>query len=76
MATMRYQTGNRRRENEECLLRQSDFVADSADASLQTRDPAWEANTLPLSYTREIHSYFSPKIDSCKQGASARSRLG
>ena len=32
---------------------------------------AWEASTLPLSYTRPNRIYFSPKNDACKGGVLA-----
>ena len=57
-----------------CLLRQSDSVSGAGDPSFGAGVPAWEANTLPLSYTRENQSYFSPKNDSCKIRVFASSK--
>ena len=44
------QSGHAKRE---CLLRQVDFVSDSGSPSFDGRQLAWEASTLPLSYTRQ-----------------------
>ena len=38
--------------NRECLLRHADLVAESKRASFEEGELAWEASTLPLSYTR------------------------
>ena len=39
-------------ETQECLLSDGNFVAKSGKHSLESGDIAWEASTLPLSYTR------------------------
>jgi hypothetical protein len=36
----------------ECLLRQGNSVSNSSSPSFEGRQLAWEASTLPLSYTR------------------------
>jgi hypothetical protein len=36
----------------ECLLRQANSVSNSGLSSFEGRQLAWEASTLPLSYTR------------------------
>ena len=36
----------------ECLPRRDNFVANSGSPSFEGRGLDWEANTLPLSYTR------------------------
>ncbi len=36
----------------ECLLRQDNFVSNPSSPSFEGRQIAWEASTLPLSYTR------------------------
>ena len=43
------QSGHVKRE---CLLRQDNFVSNSGLSSFESRRLAWEASTLPLSYTR------------------------
>ena len=50
----------------ECLLRQFHSVSNSDSSSFEDGQLAWEASTLPLSYTRQNHIYFSPKNDTCK----------
>jgi len=57
----------------ECLLRQVNSVSNSGPPSFEDRQLAWEASTLPLSYTRSNRIYFSPKISSCKEGVLALS---
>jgi len=37
----------------ECLLRHPNFVSDLESASFEPGQIAWEASTLPLSYTRQ-----------------------
>ena len=59
------QSGHAKRE---CLLRQVNFVSDSGSPSFEGRQLAWEASTLPLSYTRPNRIYFTPKNDACKGG--------
>ena len=54
-------------ETQECLLSDGNFVAKSRKHSLESGDIAWEASTLPLSYTRPNRLHFSPKIGSCKE---------
>ena len=51
----------------ECLLRSDNSVSKKESPSFEPRGLAWEASTLPLSYTRPNHIYFSPKIGSCKE---------
>jgi len=58
----------------ECLLRSNNSVSKKESASFEGRDLAWEASTLPLSYTRQNHIYFSRKNDSCKDGVLASSK--
>jgi len=55
-------------KKQECLLSKDNFVANSKSASFEPRGLAWEASTLPLSYTRPNRIYFSLKINSCKGG--------
>ena len=52
----------------EGLLRHVDFVSDSEPASFGQGQIAWEASTLPLSYTRQsrIHSSFKKRL--CEAG--------
>ncbi len=50
----------------ECLLSQASSVSKRESPSFEVRDLAWEASTLPLSYTRSDRIHFSPKIDGCK----------
>ena len=57
-------------EKEECLLSEDNFVAKSGKHGFESGDIAWEASTLPLSYTRQNRIYFNPKINSCKGGFS------
>ena len=52
----------------ECLLRQVNSVSSYGSSSFEERGLAWEASTLPLSYTRSNQIYFSPKNGSCKDG--------
>ena len=40
----------------ESLLRHQNFVAKSEISSFEPGGPAWEASTLPLSYTRKNRS--------------------
>ncbi len=54
-------------ETQECLLNDGNFVAKSGKHSLESGDIAWEASTLPLSYTRSNRVYFNPKICGCKE---------
>ena len=54
-------------KTQECLLGEGNFIAKSKSPSFEGRDLAWEASTLPLSYTRQNHIYSSPKIGSCKE---------
>ena len=37
----------------ECLLGQPNAVSGAGESSFGSGEPDWEANTLPLSYTRE-----------------------
>ncbi len=60
----------------ECLLRQDNFVSDPSSPSFEGRLLAWEASTLPLSYTRPNHIYFSPKNDARKGREFALSKFG
>ena len=39
-------------QTKECLLRQGNSVSNSKLSSFELRGLAWEASTLPLSYTR------------------------
>ena len=50
----------------ECLLRSNNSVSKKESASFGDRDLAWEASTLPLSYTRQNRIYFSPKVNLVK----------
>ena len=52
----------------ECLLRHPNFVAKSEGSSFESGVLDWEASTLPLSYTRQNHTYSSPQIPPCKGG--------
>ena len=52
----------------ECLLRSDNSVSKKESPSFEPRGLAWEARTLPLSYTRQNHSYFSQKYNVCKGG--------
>ncbi len=61
-------------KTQECLLGEGNFIAKSKSASFEGRDLAWEASTLPLSYTRPNHSYFSPKTNACKGGTQPAHR--
>ncbi len=60
---------SRQAQMKECLLRHANFVSKQEPASYDSRDLAWEASTLPLSYTRPNYIYFSLKIHSCKECA-------
>ena len=39
------------------------------------RPSAWEADALPLSYSRQNRIYFSPKISICKEGVLVSSKM-
>ncbi len=52
----------------ECLLHSDNSVSKKESPSFEPRGLAWEASTLPLSYTRQNHSYFSQKYNACKEG--------
>ncbi|MFH0914365.1 MAG: hypothetical protein V1849_03645, partial [Chloroflexota bacterium] len=52
------------------------FVSNPCSPSFDGRQFAWEASTLPLSYTRSIRIYSNPKICSCKGGVLASSKSG
>jgi hypothetical protein len=56
----------RNKTKKECLLRQVNSVSGSDSPSFERGELAWEASTLPLSYTRQNRIYFSPKIPGCK----------
>jgi hypothetical protein len=74
---MRHEQGQHRvpkPETKECLPRPPDFVAKPSSPSFERNKPTWEASTLPLSYTRQNHAYFSPKVDDCKGGSAALSK--
>jgi hypothetical protein len=43
----------------ECLPRRDNFVANSGSPSFEGREIAWEASTLPLSYTRARIVFYS-----------------
>jgi hypothetical protein len=51
---------------EECLLRQDNFVSNSALSSFGNRQLAWEASTLPLSYTRSSRLHYALAPISCQ----------
>jgi hypothetical protein len=55
----------------ECLLGGANSVSKQETASFEGGNLAWEASTLPLSYTRPNHIYFSPKNHACKGGVLA-----
>ena len=57
-----------------CLLRQANFVSESEPCSFEKGELAWEASTLPLSYTRRNRIYSSPKNQPCKGGVLASSK--
>ena len=59
---------SRQTQTRECLLRHANFVANSESPSFEARSLAWEARTLPLSYTRPNHIYFNSKTNRCKGG--------
>ena len=59
----------------ECLLSKASSVSKRESPSFEVRDLAWEASTLPLSYTRPNRIYFNPKNHSCKGEVLASSRL-
>jgi len=52
----------------ECLLRQIRSVSNSVSPSFEGTHIAWEASTLPLSYTRQNYTYFNSKVRKCKEG--------
>jgi hypothetical protein len=54
------QSGHAQRE---CLLRQVNSVSSYGSTSFEERGLAWEASTLPLSYTRQNQLYCNPWID-------------
>jgi hypothetical protein len=59
-------------KTKECLLRHTNSVSESERPSFKDRDPAWEASTLPLSYTRQNRIYSSPKNQLCKGGEAPK----
>jgi len=63
-------------EKKECLLRQPNSVSGAGDSSFGSGEPAWEANTLPLSYTRENQSYFGCKKGGQKNANGAYNQIG
>lgn len=63
-----FQSG--RAQIKECLLRSNNSVSKKESASFEGRDLAWEASTLPLSYTRFFDwVYYALRLISC-QGTS------
>ena len=48
----------------ECLLRKVNSVSNSGSPSFGTRNIAWEASTLPLSYTRPVN--YALALTSCQ----------
>ncbi len=52
----------------ECLLGGANSISKQETASFEGGNLAWEASILPLSYTRQNHSYFNSKKDACKEG--------
>jgi len=50
-------------KTEECLLRGADFLSGSDRSSFEDSKLAWEASTLPLSYTRQnkLHVNSTPR---------------
>ena len=50
----------------ECLLRQVNSVSNSESPSFERRGLAWEASTLPLSYTRSADLYYALKSIWCQ----------
>ena len=53
-------------DGEGCLPGCLDSVSGSADSESERAHHDWEANTLPLSYTRPKRTYFSPENRICK----------
>jgi len=57
MKTVRSQStkiGNEYKGKKECLPCHANFVSDSGPTSFEPEQIAWEASTLPLSYTRGL----------------------
>jgi site-specific recombinase XerD len=52
-----------------------DFPTWSGRRDSNSRLLAWEASTLPLSYTRPNHAYFHPGNRACKGGVLASSKM-
>jgi len=48
-------------KTKECLLRHTNFVSGSESTSFDLGHIAWEASTLPLSYTRHFAPIISKK---------------
>jgi hypothetical protein len=63
----------RRLPNKECLLGNENFVSKKELSSFERGNIAWEASTLPLSYTRSNRIYFNPKNRGCKGAVLASS---
>ena len=55
----------------ECLPCATNSVSGSTPVSFDKQQIAWEASTLPLSYTRQNRIYFSPQNHICKGGVLA-----
>ena len=73
MNRMTRESRSNKPNTKECLLRQVNSVSSFGMPSFESRQLAWEASTLPLSYTRPNRIYFSPKNDSCKEEVLASS---
>ena len=57
---------NGSKRKRECLLRQVNSVADSGSPRFAAGQLAWEASTLPLSYTRSCQQYYALALVPCQ----------
>ncbi len=57
---------NGSKTRKECLLREANILSKPGSSSFKEGQIAWEASTLPLSYTRRNRAYFNPKNEGCK----------
>ena len=67
---------NGSKTRKECLLREANILSKPGSSSFKEGQITWEASTLPLSYTRQNHTYFSLKNHACKERVLASSNSG